>query len=63
MDSIAEGTRNVFILIESIYSMDGDVAPIKEFIAVVDEQWANCGQTSSEDRRATDACPHGHWRG
>jgi 8-amino-7-oxononanoate synthase len=35
--AVAEGTRNVFILIESIYSMDGDVAPIKEFIAVVDE--------------------------
>lgn len=35
--AIAEGTRNVFVLIESIYSMDGDVAPIKEFIAVVDE--------------------------
>ncbi|KAG0160611.1 hypothetical protein PDIDSM_8141 [Penicillium digitatum] len=35
--AIAEGTRNVFVVIESIYSMDGDVAPIKEFIAVVDE--------------------------
>lgn len=35
--AIAEGARNVFVLIESIYSMDGDVAPIKEFIAVVDE--------------------------
>ncbi|CAG8896811.1 unnamed protein product [Penicillium egyptiacum] len=35
--AVAAGTRNVFVLIESIYSMDGDVAPIKEFIAVVDE--------------------------
>ncbi|CAG7943237.1 unnamed protein product [Penicillium olsonii] len=34
---IANGSRNVFVVIESIYSMDGDVAPIKEFIAVVDE--------------------------
>lgn len=34
---IENGTRNVLIVIESIYSMDGDVAPIKEFIQVVDE--------------------------
>lgn len=34
---VERGTRNVFIVIESIYSMDGDVAPIKEFIQVVDE--------------------------
>ena len=31
------GTKNVFVVLESIYSMDGDVAPIKEFIDVVDE--------------------------
>lgn len=34
---IREGNRNVFIAIESIYSMDGDVAPIKEFVEVVDQ--------------------------
>ena len=34
---IQNGTRNVFIVVESLYSMDGDVAPIKEFIQVVDE--------------------------
>jgi 8-amino-7-oxononanoate synthase len=34
---IESGARNVFIVIESIYSMDGDVAPIKEFIAIVDD--------------------------
>lgn len=34
---VKQGRRNVFIVIESIYSMDGDVAPISEFIAVVDE--------------------------
>ncbi|KAJ5825418.1 Aminotransferase class I/classII [Penicillium riverlandense] len=38
---IREGTRNVFIVIESIYSMDGDVAPIKEFITAVDELLPN----------------------
>ncbi|KAL2828149.1 pyridoxal phosphate-dependent transferase [Aspergillus cavernicola] len=31
-----DGRRNVFIAIESVYSMDGDVAPIREFIEVVD---------------------------
>lgn len=30
--SIAEGSRNVFIAVESLYSMDGDVAPLKEII-------------------------------
>lgn len=34
---IRKGALNVFLVVESIYSMDGDVAPIKEFIAVVDE--------------------------
>ncbi|KKK12788.1 hypothetical protein P175DRAFT_0503641 [Aspergillus ochraceoroseus IBT 24754] len=33
---IQDGRRNVFIVIESVYSMDGDVAPIREFIEVVD---------------------------
>ncbi|KAL4917671.1 pyridoxal phosphate-dependent transferase [Aspergillus aurantiobrunneus] len=31
-----EGHRNVFIAIESVYSMDGDVAPIREFVTIVD---------------------------
>ncbi|KAJ5670549.1 8-amino-7-oxononanoate synthase [Penicillium maclennaniae] len=34
---VQNGSRNVFILVESIYSMDGDMAPLKEFIAVVDD--------------------------
>jgi 8-amino-7-oxononanoate synthase len=33
---IRNGSRNVFIAIESIYSMDGDISPIQDFIAVVD---------------------------
>lgn len=32
---ILKGTRNVFIAIETVYSMDGDIAPVKEFIQVV----------------------------
>ncbi|KAJ5887702.1 8-amino-7-oxononanoate synthase [Penicillium taxi] len=34
---IADGTRNVLIVIESIYSMDGDIAPIREFVQIVDD--------------------------
>ncbi|EAW15673.1 aminotransferase class I/II-fold pyridoxal phosphate-dependent enzyme [Aspergillus fischeri NRRL 181] len=33
---IQTGSRNVFVAIESIYSMDGDIAPIQDFIRVVD---------------------------
>ncbi|KAJ9218850.1 hypothetical protein DTO027B5_8973 [Paecilomyces variotii] len=33
--AIVNGTRNVFIALESVYSMDGDIAPVKEFIQVV----------------------------
>jgi 8-amino-7-oxononanoate synthase len=35
--AVQDGGRNVFVVVESIYSMDGDVAPIKEFIKVVDD--------------------------
>ncbi|KAL5047723.1 hypothetical protein BDW71DRAFT_34366 [Aspergillus fruticulosus] len=34
---LCEGRRNVFIAIESVYSMDGDVAPIREFAEIVDQ--------------------------
>lgn len=34
---IASGERNVFVAFESVYSMDGDVAPIREIVRVVDE--------------------------
>ncbi|KAL4945115.1 hypothetical protein BDV06DRAFT_55813 [Aspergillus oleicola] len=33
---LREGSRNVFIAIESVYSMDGDVAPVAEFVKIVD---------------------------
>ncbi|PLB49369.1 7-keto-8-aminopelargonate synthetase [Aspergillus steynii IBT 23096] len=33
---IQDGSRNVFIAVESIYSMDGDIAPIQEFVQIVD---------------------------
>ncbi|KAL4967418.1 aminotransferase class I/II-fold pyridoxal phosphate-dependent enzyme [Aspergillus stella-maris] len=33
---LRDGSRSVFIAIESVYSMDGDVAPIAEFVRIVD---------------------------
>lgn len=35
--AIRAGTRNVFVVVESLYSMEGDVAPIREFVQVVEE--------------------------
>jgi 8-amino-7-oxononanoate synthase len=34
---LKNGTKNVIILVESIYSMDGDVCPLKECVAVAKE--------------------------
>ena len=34
---IKSGRRNVFIAVEAVYSMDGDVAPLKEMVRVVHE--------------------------
>jgi 8-amino-7-oxononanoate synthase len=39
MDSkdIGEGESSVFVAVESVYSMDGDIAPLKEIVDLVDE--------------------------
>lgn len=39
--AFAQGTSNVFIALEAIYSMDGDVAPLKEIADVVEELLPN----------------------
>lgn len=36
-DAFLHGTRNVFVAVEGIYSMDGDVAPLREIVEVVEE--------------------------
>lgn len=33
--------QNVFIAVESVYSMDGDIAPLTELVAVVKKYWPN----------------------
>lgn len=34
-DQIRSGHRNVFIAVEAVYSMDGDVAPLKEMVRII----------------------------
>ncbi|KAI8368711.1 pyridoxal phosphate-dependent transferase [Blakeslea trispora] len=33
--------KNVFIALESVYSMDGDVAPLREVVQIVQKYWPN----------------------
>lgn len=35
---VREGKRNVFVAVESVYSMDGDVAPIVEILDILDDR-------------------------
>lgn len=35
---IRQGVRNVFVAVESVYSMDGDVAPIVEMLNILDKR-------------------------
>jgi 8-amino-7-oxononanoate synthase len=34
-EAIVTGHRNVFIAVEAVYSMDGDVAPLKDIVHVI----------------------------
>lgn len=34
---ISKGPKNVFIAVESVYSMDGDIAPLAEIVELIDE--------------------------
>ncbi|KAI8076632.1 pyridoxal phosphate-dependent transferase [Gilbertella persicaria] len=33
--------KNIFVALESVYSMDGDIAPLKEFVALLRRYWPN----------------------
>lgn len=35
--AVGEGKRNVFIAIESLYSMDGDLAPLAEMVSIAED--------------------------
>lgn len=34
---LSDGTRNVFVATESLYSMEGDVAPLKDMVQVIEK--------------------------
>lgn len=36
-EAVRSGERNVFVALEAIYSMDGDVAPLREIVDAVDQ--------------------------
>ncbi|KAK7427612.1 hypothetical protein QQZ08_005887 [Neonectria magnoliae] len=38
---LCEGKRNVFIAVEGVYSMDGDVVPLREIVECVERQFPN----------------------
>ena len=38
---IKEGRKNVFVAVESLYSMDGDLSPLQEIVDVVEEVLVN----------------------
>lgn len=40
---LARGQRSVFVAVESVYSMDGDIAPLRELVDVVDRLVAGHG--------------------
>lgn len=41
-ERVRNGGRNVFVVVESVYSMDGDVAPIGEMVGVVERVFGGC---------------------
>lgn len=50
---LAGGQRSVFVAVESVYSMDGDIAPLRELVAVVDRLVAGHGYFVVDEAHAT----------
>ena len=50
---LAGGQRSVFVAVESVYSMDGDIAPLRELVAVVDRLVAGQGYFVVDEAHAT----------
>jgi 8-amino-7-oxononanoate synthase len=58
---IRKGSQNIFIAIESVYSMDGDLAPLAEIVDLVDELFpAGNGHIIIDEAHGTGVLgPHG----
>lgn len=58
-DAFCNGRRNVFVAVEGVYSMDGDVAPLREIVACVREclPWGN-GHIIVDEAHSTGIIGH-----
>lgn len=50
---IGRGERSVFVAVESVYSMDGDIAPLRELVEVVDRLVPGNGYFIVDEAHAT----------
>lgn len=41
IESIKNTKHNIFVSVESVYSMDGDVVPLKEIVTLLRSYWPN----------------------
>lgn len=41
IDMFKETKQNIFIAVETVYSMDGDIVPLKEIVALIRSYWPN----------------------
>jgi 8-amino-7-oxononanoate synthase len=52
-EAIRMGKKNVFVSVESLYSMDGDVAPLREFVKVVENALGRKGHVVVDEAHST----------
>ncbi|KAF2085393.1 PLP-dependent transferase, partial [Saccharata proteae CBS 121410] len=52
-ERVRNGTRNVFVAVEAVYSMDGDVAPLEQMVGVVEGLLKGNGHFVVDEAHAT----------